>query len=92
MGNGRTSINVHKDRLISKTKDTVVMWMTPRNILKFKEIKWVNIYFGNMGKEWVKYGRFEMVKQFTGTKQERGLVFFKCKLRKMSKEKEEMGL
>lgn len=89
MGNRRTSICIDKGRLISSTKTGLVLWLTTRNIHKFKERLWLYIFIGKSEEGYTNYGSFKIDKKLDGIETGRGNMFYKFKLKRMKEIKYE---
>ena len=81
MGNPRTSISVYTERIISRSKKELVVWLSKLNIKKLKEQTWVYIFVGREGIKFEKIGRYALSEVLPESKCKNTYTYYKCRLK-----------
>ena len=76
----KTGILMHRGRVISKTPNKMVVWLTGTNLYKLDQRLIMTVYFGKIGYPWEKDGEYRLAKKMRSTKYDRGLKYYKCEL------------
>ena len=88
MPGGKNSICINIDRVLSITATGMDVWLSSRNIKKFKDKRYIGIFTRKgIKEEYKKEGLFEYVERLDNeTRMDKGRIYCKCRLRKYPEE------
>ena len=75
---------MNKSRILSITKTKMVVYLTKRNLIKFKKEGWLHVFEGHWRHSWINRGSFKIIEVFNDeTMDIKGITFYRCNLKRI---------